>query len=455
MASDGWEFHSGWEMVASVVFQVERDAILDFTWTRENVWDANCPAELVKVSAGVPATTASVNADTNAGGLTGGHGAEIQVGTILDTIPNGQGHSTSHRQKTSVKVDAGDQIILREISGTGSCGAHIYSIAENTDTVCKAADSNGGSTTNPALPVCHTSIAKVDYEKTAGQNCQALNLEDIMDLDECVHARDVLGFAKHEVNSAYPGTSIEGPRGCSVRNDGLVGLYPAGTQACTGSGMSFCLCKKPTVLTQTDTCDTTHWNDLTNVVVTSSSQRSEYGIDNIKSETAKPWHSKCNTYPSCSYPPENEWISFEFPQAVSLKGFKVKAPEGYDGSSFKDYRFEYSSSGGGWIGFHLGQGGNLDCCDWQTLSFETGSPFSKKFRLFMVNEWGYGHLVINQLQLKVCGSPVTSPALGTCKVEWATNAVLTPPMVTPMGTPVVSPISISGCSASSEYSSTS
>ena len=80
---------------------------------------------------------------------------------------------------------------------------------------------------------------------TNGENCAAMGLEDIMDLDDCVAARNKLGFPHHSSVIKDTGGLTNRPHGCTVQSDGLIRLYPAGTQACTTSGMKNCLCKIP------------------------------------------------------------------------------------------------------------------------------------------------------------------------------------------------------------------
>ena len=95
-----------------------------------------------------------------------------------------------------------------------------------------------------------------------------------------------------------------------------------------------------------------------------------------------PWHSKDKN--------TNAWLMFAFAQPTKLDGFRTKAPSGWDGSSFKDYRFEESNDGKHWNIIKSGQGKNQDCkntdCDWQEIRWP--STTAKYFRLFMVNNWG-------------------------------------------------------------------
>ena len=96
----------------------------------------------------------------------------------------------------------------------------------------------------------------------------------------------------------------------------------------------------------------------------------------------------------------NQWISFGFGDFTEITAIRYKADETRMGSSFKQYRFEYSSdSGSTWTSFHTGQGDNFQCCDWKEISLED-SPITKHFRLFMIDNWGYGYLAIAQLELK-------------------------------------------------------
>ena len=110
----------------------------------------------------------------------------------------------------------------------------------------------------------------------------------------------------------------------------------------------------------------------------------------IKTAGTDPWHSSSGG---------EEWITFEFPENTTLQGFRTKAHSGWGGSHFKDFRFEYASGSDDWHTFYTGQGSNLDCCEWETIVFDTNSPATQKFRLFMINTWGYPYLTLEQLQL--------------------------------------------------------
>lgn len=117
----------------------------------------------------------------------------------------------------------------------------------------------------------------------------------------------------------------------------------------------------------------------------------------MKSEGGKPWHSK----------PEHEYqsITFKFDSDVLLAGFRSKAPVSWDEGHFKDFSFEYSTDGGStWDLVYEGRGSNLDCCDWETIIFGNESTPASTFRLSMLNDHGYGYIVINQLELLHCDS---------------------------------------------------
>merc|ERR1711977_376555 len=81
------------------------------------------------------------------------------------------------------------------------------------------------------------------FVKTAGQNCAAAGFKDIMNLKECIKARNQLGFAQHK-SALSDNTMTNRPHGCTVQSDGLIRLYHKGTQACTTQYMNFCLCTK-------------------------------------------------------------------------------------------------------------------------------------------------------------------------------------------------------------------
>ena len=137
---------------------------------------------------------------------------------------------------------------------------------------------------------------------------------------------------------------------------------------------------------------------MTNVTLSASSEfSSSYKVDNLKSEGGNPWHSKPDH--------EEQSITFTFDSDVLLAGFRSKAPASWDEGHFKDFSFEYSTDGGStWVTFYEGRGSNLDCCDWETIIFGTESTPASHFRLSMKNDHGYGHIVINQLELLHCDS---------------------------------------------------
>lgn len=133
-----------------------------------------------------------------------------------------------------------------------------------------------------------------------------------------------------------------------------------------------------------------NWNDLSSVSLTASSEwDSNYAVNNIKGSTTNPWHGRGMG---------SAWISFKFEKAVRISGFRYRNPSGWDGSSFKNFRFEHQTNNG-WESFHEGQGPDLDCCAWQEIRLNT-SPLADSFRLFMLDDWGYGWLAIQELQLR-------------------------------------------------------
>ena len=111
-----------------------------------------------------------------------------------------------------------------------------------------------------------------------------------------------------------------------------------------------------------------------------------------------PWHGRGKG--------TNEWLMFAFAQPTKLDGFRTKAPKDWDGSSFKDYRFEESNDGKHWKVIKSGQGKNQDCkntdCDWQEIRWP--STTAKYFRLFMVNNWG---CVLHMCLSLQCAQPCT------------------------------------------------
>ena len=132
---------------------------------------------------------------------------------------------------------------------------------------------------------------------------------------------------------------------------------------------------------------------MEDVTLTASTEwDNRYRVENIRKPNTKPWHGRGKG--------KNQWIIFNFRTHVKLSGFRYKAHTGWDGSSFKNFRFEYASNNGNrWNIFHEGQGPNLDCCQWRVMDLHT-SPLAKTFRLFMIDDWGYDWLSIEQLQLK-------------------------------------------------------
>jgi len=95
----------------------------------------------------------------------------------------------------------------------------------------------------------------------------------------------------------------------------------------------------------------------------------------------------------------NQYIVLDAGAAITLKGFRVKAPSAWDGSAFKNFRFEYSNDGSTWKTALAGQGKNQDCCAWQTFSF--AAQHARYYRLYMVDNWGYGFLSIQEMQVDV------------------------------------------------------
>jgi hypothetical protein len=121
------------------------------------------------------------------------------------------------------------------------------------------------SCTDPAsgLDYC---LCKTTYVKVDGESCNAEGYADIYDLDECVAARDELGFPEHD-SVILDEFLTDRPHGCMVQHDGLVRLYLSGTQACTDAPSSYpyCLCKRecPAGKYGTEMPDCTDWTDPT------------------------------------------------------------------------------------------------------------------------------------------------------------------------------------------------
>ena len=85
-------------------------------------------------------------------------------------------------------------------------------------------------------------------------------------------------------------------------------------------------------------------------------------IDNIKAESEE-WHSRGKI---------NQWVTIQFPYYIQLDGFRVKRPNGWDNSGFKEYVFQVSADEGViWTDVYTGTGVNQQCCDFQTITFDT------------------------------------------------------------------------------------
>jgi len=138
------------------------------------------------------------------------------------------------------------------------------------------------------------------------------------------------------------------------------------------------------------------WNTLESALISASSSYSaDYLPQNIVLSGSNPWHS------GTPNPGVNQWLKFEFSDEVTINGFRTKAHTSWDGSSFKDYRFETFSAGPNWEVIKEGQGINQDCCDFQEIRFPATT--GKFFRLFMVNNWGYGWLSLEYMEFSFIG----------------------------------------------------
>ena len=116
---------------------------------------------------------------------------------------------------------------------------------------------------------------------------------------------------------------------------------------------------------------------------------------NLNKPSGNPWHDKGNG--------KNQWLKFEFPNPINIKGIRTKAPSGWDGSAFKNYELQISENGNDWNTVKTGQGINQDCCSWQEIDFPQST--AKFFRLYMKDNWGYGWIAIQEMQFNVltCG----------------------------------------------------
>ena len=118
-----------------------------------------------------------------------------------------------------------------------------------------------------------------------------------------------------------------------------------------------------------------------------------YAPDNVKKPNTNPWHS------AMASKGKAQWLMFAFPQEVTMNGFRVKAHDGWDGSSFKDFHFDTSSDGKTWRTVKVGEGSNLDCCAWE--EFRLKPQTSAFFRLYMLNDWGYSFLAVEQVEFSI------------------------------------------------------
>jgi hypothetical protein len=83
----------------------------------------------------------------------------------------------------------------------------------------------------------------------------------------------------------------------------------------------------------------------------------------------------------------------------------VKRPSGWINSAFKEYAFQVSVDEGiTWANVHTGTGENQDCCDFQTITFDDNPTIGKYFRLYMHNNWDYGHFTISYMEFLIKGN---------------------------------------------------
>jgi len=145
------------------------------------------------------------------------------------------------------------------------------------------------------------------------------------------------------------------------------------------------------------------WTGLKSWTLSASTTwNADYPPANIKVASGRPWHDKGSGV--------NQYIVLDAGAAITLKGFRVKAPTGWHGSAFKNFRFEYALVGSGpWSNAIATptQGVNLKCCAWQTFSFVPRD--AQHYRLYMVDNWGYGWLTIQEMQVDVVPPPTPPP----------------------------------------------
>jgi len=140
------------------------------------------------------------------------------------------------------------------------------------------------------------------------------------------------------------------------------------------------------------------WNDLRAWTLSASTTYPSLSPDNIKVAGGHMWHDNENGVEG--------YIVLTASAAVTLKGFRVKAP--LAGPAFKNFRFEYDLLGSDpWKTALAGKGVNR-CCDWQTFSFP--AQHARYWRLYMVDNWGYGWLAIEEMQVDVV-APTPAPTV--------------------------------------------
>ena len=91
-------------------------------------------------------------------------------------------------------------------------------------------------------------------------------------------------------------------------------------------------------------------------------------------------------------------ITFTFPSAVTIDGFRVKSEDEstYENYIFKGFEFQTSLDKQTWSTAYSGEGRAVACCDWQTFSF--GMATSKYFRLLMNGNQQGNYLALKKLE---------------------------------------------------------
>mmetsp|Transcript_1393 Transcript_1393/g.1896 ORF Transcript_1393/g.1896 Transcript_1393/m.1896 type:complete len:428 (-) Transcript_1393:282-1565(-) len=135
------------------------------------------------------------------------------------------------------------------------------------------------------------------------------------------------------------------------------------------------------------------WIGLDGWTLESSSQWDpNYCASNLKYPLGDPWHDGQHGI--------EQWVSFHKSHQVTISGFKVQRPlEAWKGSGFTDFKFQYSNDNENWQTALSGQGANLNLGAIEEFTF---APVSARYwRLYMADNWGYGYLAIQYMELLV------------------------------------------------------